>query len=255
MTAGLNELRAALDSADAPLTVFFRNDDAGWAEEALHALLAVAAKHGATIDLAAIPSAMTQAQASRLRAFIGATGAARVHQHGFSHQNHEAEGKKCEFGASRPMTRQWADIRSGRERLHDFFPDGVDPIFTPPWNRCVQETVEALHQEGFLTLSRDAAAAPLALGRMAEIPVDIDWRRADSAKDSADNVGLPALTARIRNGAARIGVMTHHATIDSDLLDQFGAAIGVLADSRRVSFSTMIDFIPIPARKDLLSHV
>ena len=39
----------------------------------------------------------------------------------------------------------------------------VDPIFTPPWNRCTQATADCLAMLGYRVLSRDATASRLRL--------------------------------------------------------------------------------------------
>ena len=36
-----------------------------------------------------------------------------VHQHGFAHENHEPQGRKCEFGPSRSRVAQRRDIAAG----------------------------------------------------------------------------------------------------------------------------------------------
>ena len=40
-----------------------------------------------------------------------------MHQHGYAHVNHEPEGRKCQFGASRSAAEQSDDIAAGRELL------------------------------------------------------------------------------------------------------------------------------------------
>ena len=43
----------------------------------------------------------------------------RIHQHGYTHTNHELTGKKCEFGMARDYLLQRSDIENGRRRLTD----------------------------------------------------------------------------------------------------------------------------------------
>ena len=59
MTGWLDPLRAALDAREEPVTFFFRDDDAGWDDPALEALLDVFEPHGLPLDVAAIPLAAT----------------------------------------------------------------------------------------------------------------------------------------------------------------------------------------------------
>ncbi len=240
MNAAADPLRAALDAGDAPIDFFFRNDDGGWEQESLYRLLQIAAAYGAVIDVAVIPSAMTGGQADRLSDFARETGAVRVHQHGFMHANHEGDGRKCEFGAARPRARQWLDIKLGKSRLADFFPGGVDPVFTPPWNRCTQDTVAALKDEGFLALSRDDTAAALDLLGLCEVPVNVDWRAPDPDRAKYARGGAGRVADLVAAGERRIGVMTHHAAMDDDLFDSFEAMLGVLAEHPRAAFTSII---------------
>ena len=243
MTAALERLRAALDGANAPVEFFFRNDDGGWEQEALFRLLQIAAAFGVVIDLAAIPAAMTDGQAKRISEFAARTGAVRIHQHGFMHANHESDGRKCEFGAARARARQWLDIKLGKARLADFFSAGVDPIFTPPWNRCTQGTVAALKDEGFLALSRDDTAAPLDLSGLYDIRVNADWRAPDSTRAKYAGGGAGRIADLVAAGERRIGVMTHHAVMDDALFESFEAMLGVLADHPRAAFTTIMQCV------------
>ena len=59
--AWLDPVRAALDEATAPVRWWFRDDDAGWDDDALWALLDVFEAAGAGVDVAAIPMAVTPA--------------------------------------------------------------------------------------------------------------------------------------------------------------------------------------------------
>ena len=59
MTGWLEPLHAALDARSAPVWFFFRDDDAGWDDSALEALLDVFEPYGLPLDVAAIPLAAT----------------------------------------------------------------------------------------------------------------------------------------------------------------------------------------------------
>ena len=137
----LEPVAAALDRRVVPCPVFFRDDDAGWDDDALWDLLGEFAATGVTIDVAAIPTAVGLRSARGLRARV-ADGVARVHQHGWSHTNHEPTGRKCEFGPGRSAATQAADVIAGRERLEARL-GPIDPVFTPPWNRCTAATADA----------------------------------------------------------------------------------------------------------------
>ena len=235
MSAPVDCIQKALDAVLEPIEFFIRDDDAGWNAPALDRLLAVTAARGVVVDLAVIPAALTEDEAGRLLQFHHGTGVIRAHQHGYAHVNHEEAGRKCEFGRSRSATHQRADIRFGRRRLLDLLGELVDPIFTPPWNRCNQATLDALHEEGVACLSRNKGAEAMRLRSLVEVPVTTDW-----GKPGVDSSISNAQIARqIAIGAGPIGVMTHHAVLDDDALDELDALLALLVNHPNARFTTM----------------
>ena len=217
MRPGLKALRQALDAAPDAVRFFLRDDDAGWDDARLFALLDCTARAGVPIDLAVIPQATEAGLASSLCMRIDAApGTIGVHQHGFEHVSHESVQRKCEFGDSRELAAQRRDLCAGRERLQQNFGARLDAIFTPPWNRCCAATPALLAVLGYSALSRDRGAPPqLALP---ELPVDVDWCRHFRAVDDdglagVDRVGFD-LAKRVRSGAP-VGLMLHHAEMDA----------------------------------------
>ena len=208
----------ALDAAPAPVPVFFRDDDAGWGDERLLALLEVLAAAGAPVDVAVIPDALGPAVARELLARPGIG----LHQHGRSHANHEPAGRKHEFGPSRPAALQRADIAAGRERLAALLGDRVDPIFTPPWNRCTAATGRCLVELGFEVLSRESRAEPLGLAGLRELPVHVDFVRLEPEELAR------RAAAAIRSGGP-LGVMLHHEVMDERAMRRAGELAGLLA--------------------------
>ncbi|HEX2103548.1 MAG TPA: hypothetical protein VHF51_07840 [Solirubrobacteraceae bacterium] len=214
MSGWLDPLRAALDRAPEPVTVFFRDDDAGWRDDRLATLLDLFAAREVPIDLAALPLDATPALAADLRA-RAESGLVGVHQHGYAHVNHEREGRKCEFGPSRDADAQLADIRAGRDRLGELLDSALQPMFTPPWNRCTEDTGAALLELGVGVLSRDRTAAPLGLPGLTELSVQVDW----FAKRKGERLGRAAVGAQLGARArepAPVGVMLHHAEMDDE---------------------------------------
>lgn len=230
MSAWLDELRRALDGATTPVDFFFRDDDAGWADERLFALLDLFERHALPIDVAAIPRAMTAALASELRSRMAAAPErVAVHQHGFAHLNHEPEGRKCEFGPSRPRELQRQDIESGRHLLVDVHGLPASDIFTPPWNRCTEATGAGLRACGFRVLSRDATAQPLNVFGLDELPVRVDWfARRKGVRRSPEELGA-SLAAAARDAEAPVGVMFHHELMDDGELRRAGELLALLA--------------------------
>jgi hypothetical protein len=230
MSVWLDELRRTLDAAAAPVDFFFRDDDAGWADERLFALLDLFERHALPIDVAAIPRAMTAALASELRSRVAAAPeTVAVHQHGFAHLNHEREGRKCEFGSSRSRELQQHDIESGRFLLVDVHGLPASDIFTPPWNRCTEATGEALRATGFRVLSRDVTARPLGVAGLFELPVCVDWfARRKGVRLSPEELGA-SLAQAAHDAEAPVGVMFHHELMEEEELKRAGELLALLA--------------------------
>jgi peptidoglycan/xylan/chitin deacetylase (PgdA/CDA1 family) len=240
MSTWLDPLRRALDEAPAPAEFFFRDDDVGWRDDRLFRLLDLFAEHAAPIDLAVIPSALTARLAGALRDRVDASrGGIELHQHGFAHVNHEAEGRKCEFGAARAKDLQRRDIAVGWGRLVDLVGPCVRPIFTPPWNRCSVATGECLVELGFGAISRDATAAPLEISGLAEIPVRVDWfGRRKGVR--LDRVTWGARLAAEVGAARPIGIMLHHAEMDAGERAALGELLAVIGGNDRARLRTML---------------
>lgn len=201
-----------------PLHLFLRDDDAGWGDEALRALLDTVLGCGAAIDLAVIPEALSAPQAAWLRRLPASVG---LHQHGHRHANHEPEGtRRSEFGPHRALAAQRADLIDGRARLADSLGERLDPWFTPPWNRCRPETPALLAELGFAGLSRDAGAPPQQA--LPELPVHTDWTR--HWREGGEAAVLAHLARCYRQALAgqsddapqpvTLGLMLHHAVMD-----------------------------------------
>jgi hypothetical protein len=216
VTAWLDPVREALDESDASIDFFFRDDDAGWANDEFRALLACFRSYSVPIDIAVIPDALTAEFADEIRALhTEAAALIGIHQHGFSHTNHEVAGRKCEFGASRTRRDQFRDIQLGNTKLKALLGSALDPIFTPPWNRCTEITGECLRELGFRVLSRDATAPSLALPGLNELPVSVDW----FAKKNGARLSFECLGRLIANTVRQkqpVGVMLHHQVMNED---------------------------------------
>jgi hypothetical protein len=218
-----------LDNAAGPVTLFFRDDDGGWDDDRLFRLLDIFETASIPVDLALIPAEVSDNLARRLNDRLrSSAGRIRVHQHGYRHTNHESTGKKCEFGPTRGTADQAQDLRAGQRRLVEVFPDFYDPIFTPPWNRCTQTTVDILTVSDHQALSRNVGARQLRLGGLSEIPVCVDWCGWQKHPDGQDRISQ-AIAAR---AAARlpIGLMLHHAVMRSGARDDVAALLEFLSD-------------------------
>jgi hypothetical protein len=235
VSAWLDSTRQALAEAARPVTFFVRDDDVGWADEQLFALLDTFVDVDLPIDLAVIPRPLTAGLARRLqcrRQHID------LHQHGYAHVNHEPEGRKCEFGPVRSRARQRQDIARGQQRLRALLGPGVRPIFTPPWNRCTPDTAACLVDLGFIALSRDISAGTFGVAGLIELPVTFDWfAKRKGAPLSRDERG-DLLAQQIR-AETPVGIMLHHAPMDADDMAALRELLVLLADHRNARVSSM----------------
>lgn len=226
MHQAIARLSAALEQRQATrhvVDIFFRDDDVDVDEGTLHALLDVFLSRGIPLNLEVIPGTLTADAVAQLERYRCAQPRGfELHQHGWRHTNHERTGRKCEFGASRGVDAQRADIAAGKARMDAAFGPGWFPAFTPPWNRCTHDTFAALEQLGFRVLSKDRGAHPLAGYRWREVSTTLDlytWRSGAALKPPAEIVD--ALTAQLQADAP-IGVLLHHKVMDQ-------AAFGLVA--------------------------
>lgn len=243
MSTWLDPVRGALAETSAPVRIFVRDDDAGRAEAQLERLLDVVEAHGAPLDLAVIPAALRPQAALALLRRRERWAGLNFHQHGYAHVNHEAEGRKCEFGAARSLLRQQADIRMGKDRLLALL-GATDPIFTPPWNRCTQDTVSALEREGFRVLSREAKAPSLSMGALYHLPVCVDWRRARGGIRQTPGDMATEMAARIRTGSdVTMGLMLHHEVLDETDFSALAALLALLCTAPNVCMGAMMTMV------------
>jgi hypothetical protein len=241
-TAWLDPMRAVLSHATQPVEFFVRDDDAGWGDRELLALLDIFDLHAVPIDLAVIPSALGPALARELlrRSEGGPVG---LHQHGYRHDNHERAGRKCEFGQSRSADEQYRDILAGRQRLCELLGDTPEPFFTPPWNRCTRSTTDGLAALGFRALSRESRATPLGdLSPLSEVPVHVDWcKRLEGRRLTAAELGRVLAAAAGQHTV--VGIMLHHAQMDEAERAGIAAFLRLVAGHPNAHWTQMADVI------------
>lgn len=234
MANWLNAITEVLNQAKSPVRLFFRDDDAGWENDKLLNLLDRFAQAALPIDLAVIPEGLDNVLAyellSRWRQNNRILG---LHQHGFSHANHEVNGRKCEFGGSRTKAQQKDDIAKGQVKLQSHFGLVLDPFFTPPWNRCTQVTVDCLEELDFKVLSRNVSATKLESTNLQHIPVHVDWSKIIKQADNP----LQALGETIAQHLATntlTGIMLHHADMGTEQLEPLSEMLTMLSSHHNV---------------------
>ena len=241
MTAWLDPLREVLDESNTFIDFFFRDDDIGWATGEFRALLACFRRYSVPLDLAAIPNVLTSELADEICTLHAQSPALLgVHQHGFSHTNHEVSGRKCEFGAARVYEDQYRDIEHGKIRLEALLGSVLDPIFTPPWNRCTETTAACLRELGFRVLSRDATATSFGLSDLKELPISIDW----FAKKKGERLSFHSLgrvIAKTVKQTQQVGIMLHHELINSGERDHLNDLLFLLSTHRQARCTLMAE--------------
>ncbi|MHB8504158.1 MAG: polysaccharide deacetylase family protein [Acidimicrobiales bacterium] len=258
MNRWVHPLLAALERTPGEVAWFFRDDDAGWDDQRLLAVADVFQRRGVVLDVAAIPAAVSPKLSEALRAMVAA-GAISVHQHGWAHVNHETQGRRSEFGAARATTDQRRDLQNGQSVLAELLEGAIEPIFTPPWNRCEDRTVALLVEGGLTVLSCDASAPRRNVPGVAEVPVRVDWarcwreggpQRLGEELAQAIHEGCASISGAGRGGAGDgvqrsgevapiLGVMLHHATMTEEQLDVLAGLAGILSTHPSVVLAPM----------------
>jgi peptidoglycan/xylan/chitin deacetylase (PgdA/CDA1 family) len=239
MTAWLDPVRQVLDQRHSQVQCYFRDDDAGWDDPGLFDLLDLFRQYVVPIDLAVIPTCLSNDLTDQLLMRIDKQGQQiGLHQHGYKHTNHQTEGRKCEFGDSREADQQFSDIVIGQQILKDAFSDYLQPVFTPPWNRCTQSTVDLLESLGFVALSRDSSASPLQINQLKEIPVHIDWFcKRKGVRVDFNHIGLQ-MAEHIQQHNT-LGIMLHHQITDAEERNVLAELLNLLTRHESIQLSLM----------------
>ncbi|HMY74706.1 MAG TPA: polysaccharide deacetylase family protein, partial [Blastocatellia bacterium] len=221
------------------VNVFFRDDDVAEDEPTLRRLLDLFAEFEIPINLEIIPGKLTEAAIALLGAYRAAhPDLFEFNQHGWMHVNHETEGRKCEFGASRSFDEQLADIRQGREVLQDAFGEAFSPVFTPPWNRCTEATYQALDQLQFRALSKLRGKTEVTGHGFRELSVTLDlFRWKGGATMKAPREFIEELHTQLRE-LDTVGIMLHHQVMDEAAFEFLALLLEMLRGLPQIRFQT-----------------
>jgi hypothetical protein len=236
----------ALHAEGRRFRLWWRDDDARIANNKLHRILTI--RSTAPIALAVIPAGLD----TTLIDLVTSNYNISVLQHGWNHVNWSTNGERpSEFPETRSRGDVVSDLASGLNILKTCFPFTFRPVFVPPWHSCPAWMIDALTQLGFLAISRDAPLFPLASSALAlELNIEID------TSDWAHNgrfIGLAELTKRLLRAfdtrrrldawSAPIGLLTHHATLNSRDFDQLEEFVELLDASHVVEWNSIDDLL------------
>ena len=181
---------------------------------------------GVTVDVAAIPRpsprrAAGSWRASRSAGWCACTNTASPTRTTSRSVGSPSSGCRVAGPARRPTSARGGSCSRTR------FGAPIEPVFTPPWNRCTADTADAALAAGHVVLSRDVSAGRLDRPGLAEVPVSIDWssRRHTTPMGRAD-----AIAADVAAGGP-VGVMLHHAVMDADDRCHLAALLALVAAS------------------------
>lgn len=216
--------------------VYFRADDVAVPGNAFSSMAATFMAAGAPLGMAVVPAWLTQSRWAALRKAAPDSGLFCWCQHGWRHMNFEPEGtKKREFGQARPARDKRMDISKGFRRLQEILGGDFTPVFTPPWNRCDGESMEAMHAIGIKGLSRTVGAGPNPPAGLPDFPVRMDLH---TRKEADPDVSLDAMLAEMTAGleSGSLGIMLHHQRMNQTAFAFLETLLAELSSCQGVGF-------------------
>ena len=211
----LQELFDVAGRMSRPVRIFFRADDIGRIDSNFTRLLQLFADFDMPLCLAVVPRWLDADNWQLIRSLAEKEQLFCWHQHGFDHSNHEAVGKKCEFGKNRTIEAVRKDILAGKIKLEQLLADSFLPVFTPPWNRCSEAAMHVLQELDFLALSRSAGSLPPPPAGLMDLAINIDLhtRRETNPEQAMHNLMTECRTA-LESGC--MGFMLHHQRMNAN---------------------------------------
>jgi predicted deacetylase len=201
-------------SGEAPVEIWWRDDDAqAWTPE-LERLCALRRTFGLPLAVAVIPAHADPAMLRRL----SAEPKTEILVHGWSHTDKAGgERRKMELTGGLDLGETLARLSAGLASLRRLAPATL-PVLVPPWNRIAPDVLAALPSLGFAGVSawREGLQATQGL-TIANATVDlIDWRGGGQMK-SAACLHAEIASQRANAGAkgVRIGLLSHHLRMNS----------------------------------------
>ena len=223
-------------AAGSPL-VFFRADDIAIPSRGFADFVTLFRQHSLPLCLATVPAWLNEQRLAELRSITGAAAGESSqwcwHQHGYIHHNFEPSGKKQEFGPARNPAELKKSLAQGRDRLRRLLGDDFRPVFTPPWNRCGEATLQALGDLGFHAVSRSRGARPEAPPNLPDFQVNVDLH---TRKEPSAEISFAALLDELEESLAsgRSGIMIHHQRMNKKALHLLDILLTRIKENRNL---------------------
>lgn len=224
--------------------VFFRADDVAVPGAKFLRLMDIFTRYRIPLCLAVVPAWLTQTRWQHLkRAGQSAPSLWCWHQHGWRHINHERSGKKQEFGPGRPCLQIKSDLSRGKYHLQSLMGEAFAPIFTPPWNRCDQNTLRLLKELNYRAVSRFRGSSLSPPDGLTDFSVNVDLH---TRKEEDPVSGWKGLFSELESAFSQrlCGIMIHHQRMNEAAFVFLEVFIQALARQKRLQ---VVHFMDLPA--------
>ena len=238
-------IRSGCENAGPPgkVDLFFRADDVGVPGMQFARMMGLFAKYGVPLSLAVVPAWLTPDRWQYLNGFEKSNPSRWCwYQHGWRHVNHEAEGKKQEFGDGRSLSEIKRDLIRGKDRLELLMAEAFYPVFTPPWNRCSAKALQVLKDLGYAAVSRSRGSMPLSPGGLPDFYVSVDLH---TRKERSAAVGWHNLMREFEQAIASCycGIMIHHQVMNDAAFDFLEILLKALLNSPKIQLVNFKDLV------------
>lgn len=191
-------------------TIYFRADDIAVPSKNFSRLTSLFNRYRIPLCLAVVPAWLTDDRWSSIKSLTRADEKLWCwHQHGWRHVSHSIKGKKCEFGPDRALYQIHNDLVKGMIRLKKIIGENFYPVFTPPWNRCDDNTLDILNRLKYKAVSRHFTINSGDGEKITGYDVHVDLH---TRKEKDPETGWSNLLGEFRKALANgmCGIMIHH---------------------------------------------
>lgn len=258
MWAALDQELCEWARAGRVASLWWRDDDAVAATDALTRLLTLLGAFDVPLTLAVVPK-KPGASLPSLQKAIAKNPLVTPVMHGYAHVNHARPGEKqAELGNHRPMAQMCEELAEGLASLSAVFGARLGKVLAPPWNRIGSGLLACLPQLGFagLTAFRPATTRSPVPGLVqTNCHIDpVDWqgaRRQRAPSEVLDEL-IQLLRARrlypvLPDGGKRTGkplpsgfdpdeptgILSHHLAHDSEGWEFLARLLSVIKPHRK----------------------